>query len=371
LSDKRTVLVTGATGFLGSYILKRLLDEKDISLLVLARSKREEAAEERIKKTLKYFFGENKYKNIIGRIRIVEGEVDKDFLGLDDKTRRSLTKEIDEIYHLAAIAAFKVPLDVIRRSNVKGTENVLEFAMGCKNKGKLSRVNHISTTYVAGIAAGMFYENQLDVGQGFNNTYEQSKFEAELVVHNYIKKGLDVTIFRPSVLTGDSISGKTSNFKMLYQPLHFFAAELFDAVPVERATQENLIPVDSAAEAIYCVANEKDSKNKTCHICSTAPIELGHFIDVASNYFGFKKPELIPLKYFDMKRLTPTQKNLIEPYIPYFNYNTFFDSANANRILSQKGFRYPVMNDEFLIKLFRFCAESGFIRPKRHYVAAG
>ncbi len=367
---KKNVLITGATGFLGSQILKELLNDDDICPTVLARSKKKESVNSRIEKTLKYFYGD-KYKAFLKRVKIVEGSLETASLGLDDAIAENIIEETDEIYHSAAVAEFRVPLETIRKANVRGTNSIMEFAVKCKDRGRLKRVNHISTTYVAGTKEGVFYEKDIDVGQKFNNTYEQTKFEAELLVHEYMKKGLDVTIHRPSILIGDSVTGKTSNFKMLYQPLHFFSAELFEAIPADKDADENLIPVDLAARAICIIAKAKESVNKTYHIANTACVKVGHFLDVAGDFFGFKKPELVDKKDFDMKRLTFVQRNLIGPYIPYFNYKTGFDVANARSILERNGFHYQAVSDHLLIKLFKFCADSGFVKPKRRYVAAG
>ncbi len=367
----RKIFITGATGFLGSYLLKRFLDDEDIMPIVLARAKRGVSSIKRIEDVFIYFYGKNKYKIMLKRIKIVKGEVDKKNLGLDTGTRGELIKDVDEIYHSAAIAQFRVPLGIIRKVNVEGTENVLKFAMECKNKGRLKKFNHISTTYVGGTKEGVFYENEFDVSQKFNNTYEQTKFESELLVRDYMKKGLSATIFRPSILTGDSINGKTSNFKMLYQPLHFFAAELFDAIPADRDTQFNLIPVDFVAHAIYTVTNNDMKNGAIYHITNPITVSAGHFIDVASDFFGFRKPEFIPLSEFDMDRLTVVQKNLLEPYIPYFNYRLSFDSTNAKRTWERKGLLCPIVDDDLLIKLFKFCIVSGYIKPKRQYVTAG
>ncbi|MCX5677793.1 MAG: SDR family oxidoreductase [Candidatus Omnitrophica bacterium] len=366
----RNVFITGATGFLGSYLLKRILDDGDTRPIVLARGKKTGSAAERVKNIAKYFYGGN-YATALKRIRVVEGEVDKEFLGIDNAIRKPLIKEVDEIYHSAAIAEFRIPLDRIRRSNVIGTENVLKFAMECKASGHMKKLNHISTTFVAGKKSGVFYEKDLDVGQKFNNTYEQSKFEAEILVHKYMKKGLTAAIFRPSILTGDYVAGRTSNFKMLYQPLRFFVRELFDAIPADRSTCFNMIPVDFTAEAICAITKENESIGGTYHIANTRIMPLGSFIDVASDFFGFKKPEFVPLKDFSMNTLTTVQKNLIEPYIPYFNYKTIFDSVNTMDMLEEKGFQCPIVDTDFLVKLFKFCDETGFMKRKKRYVTAG
>jgi len=367
----KNIFITGATGFLGSYLLKRILDDNDTFVNILARSKKSVPAKERIEKVLEYFYGKDAYDDILKRIRIIDGAIDRTFFGMDPETKKLLISEVDEIYHSAAIAEFRVPLEVIRKTNVEGTRNVLEFAMECNRKGRLRKLNHVSTTYLAGDRKGVFYENELDVGQKFNNTYEQSKFEAELLVREYMKKGLNVTIFRPSILTGDSITGKTSNFKMLYQPLRFFAAELFDAIPANRAALENLIAVDSAAEAIHVIAKDLASGGNTYHVANPEIVTAGHFVDVASDFFGFKKPEFIPVEKFDQKALSDVQRLLLDPFVPYFNYTLSFDVSNLNSMLKKKRIDISQISDAFLSNIFKFCADSGFIKPKRRYAVAG
>lgn len=367
----KNVLITGATGFLGGYLLNRLLDDKNIRPIVLVRGKKGQDVSERISGTLKYFYGNDGYKGALKRIIIAEGAIDAQSLGLKPEMRSFLLKELDEIYHSAAIAEFRIPLDIIRKSNVDGARNVFEFAMECKRSGRLKKVNHVSTAFLAGTKTGTFYEDELNVKQEFHNTYEQTKFEAELLAKDYIRRGLDMAIFRPSILTGDYNTGRTSNFKMLYQPLHFFARELFDVVPVDGCTKANLIAVDAVADMIYAIANEKAAAEKTYHISNLTTVEVGHFFDVASDFFGFKKPEFIPADKFDIKTLTPVQRNLIGPYVPYFNYKLQFDCESAQVILEKKGFIYKPIDDDCLIRLFKFCHESGCIKTKRHYVTAG
>lgn len=364
----RNIFITGVTGFLGAYLLKFLLDDNDIAPIVLVRGKHNETATERIENVLKYLYGQKEYKLMLGRVRICEGEIDKSSLGIDSKSMAYLIEETDEIFHSAAIAEFRVPLDTIRTVNVGGTENILKFALECKKRGRLRKFNHISTAYVAGSSKTVFYENNLVMGQGFNNTYEQSKYEAELLVHYYEKMGLEVSIFRPSTLTGDTIIGKTSNFKMLYQPLHFLAAELFDAIPANRMTRANLIPVDCAAKEILLIANNKGSAGKTFNIVNPLVITAGHFFEVAGDFFGFRLPKFIPFNDFNIETLSDVQKVLIEPFIPYLNKDHLFDLSNCVDVLNDDSFHCQEIDDKFLIKLFEFCEKSKFIKPKKRHV---
>lgn len=369
MAAKRNVLITGATGFLGSHLLKELLDDSDVTPLVLSRGKRGVAAADRVAGVLAYFYGTDDCQEALSRIRVIEGEVDSPCLGLGKERYRSLVGEVEEIYHSAAIAEFRIPLDRIRQSNVGGTRNILDLAMAARDTGRFRQLNHISTTFVGGTKRGVFYESELQVGQDFHNTYERSKYEAETLVRSAIADGLPATIFRPSILTGASTDGRTSNFKMLYQPLHFFAAELFDAVPGNALMQANLIPVDTVARMIRSIAAETESLGKTYHIASDQTVSLGRFFDLAGEFFGFKPPAFVPPADFDRDSLTPVQKNLIDPYAPYLDYGLVFDVTNASAILGRKGFRYPAMDDAFLLTLFAYCAKTGFVARRRHAVA--
>ena len=91
--------------------------------------------------------------------------------------------------------------------------------------------------------------------------------------------------------------------------------------------------MDEVSEAIYLIANDDEADKRIYHIVHPNEVNLGYFINSASDFFGFRKPELIPSKDFDMGSLTPVQKKIIEPYIPYFNYETKFEAANARKVL--------------------------------------
>ena len=115
------------------------------------------------------------------------------------------------------------PCEDSRRVNVAGTRRLLEFAELCRERGGLRKFAYVSTAYVAGDHAGLFREDELDVGQGFRNSYERSKFEAERLVREHTDR-LPVQIFRPSIIVGEQSSGWTASFNVLYPPLRGFAA---------------------------------------------------------------------------------------------------------------------------------------------------
>ena len=162
--SQKTVFLTGATGLVGSYLLKILLQE-GYKVYVLARGKDNKNARDRVTDVLEFW--------------------DKDVLS---KTQNPPSPPF-----------------------VKGGQGGFS-----EQKGKLKKVNHISTAYICGDYKGAFKEEDLDVGQKFNSTYEQSKFEAEKLVEKYRKGGLWIDVFRPPIIIGESNTGKILQFRNIY-----------------------------------------------------------------------------------------------------------------------------------------------------------
>ena len=116
---------------------------------------------------------------------------------------------MQEVWHLAAVYDLAVPEEIARRVNVQGTANVIEFA---RSRKEFTRLQYVSTCYVSGDYDGEFPEDEIDLGQGFLNHYESTKFEAEVLVRRAIRAGLPATIYRPGIVVGDSVTGETQKY---------------------------------------------------------------------------------------------------------------------------------------------------------------
>lgn len=364
MGKDKTIFLTGATGFLGSYLLRDLVysDITNISqILVLVRAKNQKEGEEKITASLKEIVPVSKLKEILKLINVILGDISKEFLGISESTYFKLIKNVNTIYHSAALCDFMVPWDIIKKNNVNGTKNVLEFARLCCKSNQLKGLHLVSTVAVGGDKKGVLYENELDVGQKFNNTYERSKFEAEKLATEYRNQGIPINIYRPAIIVGDSLNGYTNNFKMVYQPLHFFSCNIFNQIPAEQNTQYSFSPVDLVSKAIVKISLTDGITNKCFNIFNPNKLSLNLFLEKASQYFGFNKPELIPLPKFDFGQYSELSYKLIKPYIPYFNYNVWFDSTNTNEVLNNS-IKWPSANEEFLSNIFSFCVKKRFIK---------
>jgi len=361
----KNIFITGGSGLLGWDIAKESLKEDGSKLYLLVRGRKEKSARARIEGLIKKSYSGAGRKMALGRIEVIEGDISEKFLGMKKSRINKLCGEIDVIYHSAALCEFGVPWERIRKINVSGTKNALDFALMCKKNGQIQSFNYISSVAVAGKTGGVFYEDDLDIGQAFNNTYERSKFEAEKLVRSCRDKGFNISIYRPSVVTGNSKTGEVSNFQMLYQPLHIFSLGLFDKIPADRLSSYNLVPVNYVAKAV-CLLSSCNKRNKNYHLTNPNTITLDSLLDIASSYFGFKKPEIIPEQRYDFKGLKGFKRKVIEPYLPYFNHKKItFDTTNFDKAIDNKDFSWPVINKSLLVKLFKYCANTGYIKRKK------
>ncbi|MFH1824413.1 MAG: SDR family oxidoreductase [Candidatus Firestonebacteria bacterium] len=362
MKSLKNIFITGSTGFLGMNILRYILQDDNIYVYLLIRGNSEAEVKKRGWEIINKIYSKGDSNDrIVKRVNFIKGDVSQFNLGLNKKTREELFNYVDSIYHCAALTGFRVSLNEISKANVEGTKNILEFAIKCK---KMKRFNYISTAFIVGNKNCTFTEKDFDVGQKFNNTYEQTKFEAERLVRKYNKNGLRVSIFRPSIIVGKYLTGETTNFKMFYEPLHFFSQELFKEVPVDLEVEHNLVPIDAVAEAV-CILAEKEEKEGTYHIISTDNIKCHHFMDLSAIFFGYNNPKWVPLDKSIMRKFTPIQKKILIPFIPYFNYKAKFSSKETETILRKYNFKYPPINDSFINRLFEFCNKVGFIKKKK------
>ena len=196
------ILLTGATGFLGMELLARLIEEGEDEVICLVRAGTQEEADARLAAVFARLFDEPP----AGRRRGHGGGRATSrprTSGSRPATARALLERVTSVIHCAASIAFDRTLEEARQVNTGGALRMLELSRELAERGRLRRHLHVSTAYVAGRFGGRFLETDLDVGQGFRNTYEQSKFEAERAIGEPAG-GLPLLIARPSIIVGDS-----------------------------------------------------------------------------------------------------------------------------------------------------------------------
>jgi len=392
------VLLTGATGFLGRELLwklaRELPPEKDIVCIIRhdreagpgiqAQTPPQATPQERAERRLRVLLAEAPPDLAESgprqkRILALYGDISKPRLGLSEESFLTLAARVTDIYHGAATVRFDLPLAEARRTNVAGTREVLALATAAARQpaSLLRRLHYIGTAFVAGTRRGLIREDELGrgaescAGPAFHNTYEQTKYEAEAVVREHMAAGLPVSIYRPSIVVGDSQSGYTSSFKVMYWPLKVFASGLLPIVPASRASIVDLVPVDFVINAIWALGSRDDTVGRCYHLAAGPEhaTSIGEAIDIAAQFFRVYKPLFVPAAAYE-RYVRPVLRILLRGkarraldtgrvYVPYLNYQASFDTSNARRDLRESGLTVPDVRTYFAT-LLKYCVDSNW-----------
>ncbi len=261
--------------------------------------------------------------------------------------------------HGAAEVRFDLPREEMQRQNVGGTANVLALARALAERGRLDAVHHVSTAYVAGDRTDLVPETDLDAGQRPRNEYERSKLEAEVLVRDAQRAGLPVAVHRPSIVVGDSRSGRASGFKVLYWPMKLYARGRFRTVFGRPGCPVDVVPVDFVADALAHLLRDPTAPGHTFHLAA-GPERQARIIDlvrVAEARFGRRPVRFIDPDLYE-RWLRPVLRPLlmlVRPdvarqggvFLPYLRSNPSFDVAVAQARLAPAGLAPPPVLDYF------------------------
>jgi nucleoside-diphosphate-sugar epimerase len=209
--SKPITVLTGATGFLGSHLMAAMLTN-GYRIIIPGRSTKEEDLAQRINKLLRWFGIEH----LSGQLELVEIDFLKPLMGIPEENYRKLCEKSEQVIHCASDTSFaERKRENVLRSNVKSLDGILKFA----SDSKAAYFHYISTAYVAGKDVKICREC-LPSSSDFQNVYEESKAMAENIIASYCDaNSVPYTIIRPSVVYGDSHTGRSLRFNALYFPI--------------------------------------------------------------------------------------------------------------------------------------------------------
>lgn len=332
-----SLFFTGFPGFLGSEMLPRILERGDDHAVCLVQAKFRPLAEERARAI------EASRQALRGRIRIVDGDITKPLIGN--------VGDVREIYHFAAVYDLSVSRELGMRVNVEGTRHVLDFA---QRAPRLERLHYVSTCYVSGRHPGRFTEDDLEKGQTFNNFYEETKHLAEVEVRRAMREGMPVTIYRPSVVVGDSTTGATQKFDGPYFVIQWLLRQPKIAVlPVVGQPKRytfNMVPRDFVIRAMDHLSARRDSIGKTYALADPDPLtvdETIRAIAVATDRTVIRVPLPMSVAKGAIDHVPGVYRLMRIPSaaVNYFVHPTQFDTTNATRDLAAAGIAAPRVRD--------------------------
>jgi len=325
---QETIFITGATGLVGSNLANRLLHRRPEATVVLLVRNRSSTTLHSLRRST--------------RVQLVEGGLDHDgFHAGPSRDRKALTDRVTEIYHVAAETRFHAPWHELESINIEGTRRLIAFALECS---KLRRFHHVSTAFVSGDRTGRILEEERDVGQAFSNGYEKSKLHAEAIFDEW-QGILPFTIYRPSIVAGDSRSGATTHFRGLYQILKASFANLLPVVPGERSFPLDVVPVDFVCDALLAIGSKTRSIGGTFHLTAGGKtrMPIGPMFDLwreraARHGITIQSPRFVPPHEFDSLAPRETRSvRLMQHLVPYLNQRTEFDRRKTEPYLADAG----------------------------------
>ena len=353
MTDEPTgTLLTGATGFLGGEVLARLLERGEGPVYALVRAPSDGEAQVRLERIVEALLGDAAAS--AGQAIAVAGDITRPGLGIREADRDRLAERVDRMIHCAASVSFTLGPGPSREINVEGTRRMLDLGERCARRGGIDAFVHVSTAYVAGAHDGTFGEGDLDVGQQFRNSYERSKFEAELVVRERAPR-LPVQIVRPSIVVGDSRSGWTPAFNVLYTPLRAFSRGAYPMLPARRSSPVDVVPVDYVADAILALAGRA---GETHHlVAGDRASSVGEIIDLASENAGLPSPRVLPPRLYRrtihpilVRSGSGARRRALrasEQLFPYFAMRVSYDDERSRRALRGLGIEPPPLRSYF------------------------
>jgi long-chain acyl-CoA synthetase len=343
--DEGPVLLTGATGFVGMELLVRVLEQTDRDVVALVRADDDDAARVRIDELLQMLIAPARRNACRSRVQAVAADLEQPGLGLSATARAALVASIGVVVHCAASVSFTLELEDARRINVEGTREILRLASDARQHGSLDRFVHVSTAYVAGERGGRARERQGDIGQRFRNTYERTKLEAERLVHD---SGLPAAIMRPSVIVGDSVTGWTPSFNVIYWPLQAFARGLFDPIPGDPDAPIDIVPVDVVADALLELLCGPVRCGTFHVVASDAAVTNERLATMAAEFFDAKPPR------FAAPGEDPSAEMRAGPLVPYFRVRCVFDALRGRRALGAE----PPPLEQYFPALMRYARDA-------------
>lgn len=352
MTAARRILLTGGSGLLGGELAGGLIERGHAVTAVVHRS-RTICRNDGTVVASTDGRGAAPYP---GSLRLLAGDLGRPALGLDARTLEAAAAGHDLVIHCAAATGFGLKEEVYRSVNVEGTRHVLELA----RRGGMP-VIHVSTAYVCGARNGAVAEAQVEPGQMFANHYEESKAEAERLV---LAAGVPAVIARPSIVVGNSQSGRLRRSNGIYAIYRLMAEGHIRTMPATPGATLDLVPIDHVAAGLVDLTERIDAATGGIfHLTSSAPMPVSLLRESMCERPGFACPEFVAPEAFDLARLPAAEQRLHRKvaafYASYFGRDLRFDDS-AFRALT--GRSCPPGGMAFLRRLIDYALASGYLR---------
>ncbi len=357
----KNVFLTGATGFIGAFMLKELLSGS-MNIHILVRSKTPEHALERIRSNLKQYllWDENQSPKIVP----ICGDLEQPLLGLSPTQFDDLSHTIDSIFHVGAFVNHVLPYQRLKTANVLGTQELLRLA--CRTKSK--PFHYFSTTDVFCIGKTRTIPEDHDLNErcDLNGGYAQSKWVAERIVELAIHRGLPANIYRLNRVMGDFQSGAGQTDDFLWRIVE--ASLLIKQAPYTKV-KENLTPVDFVCRSIRALSSSPEWINRPYHILNPHQTSYREIFKIVKELgYPLEETSFEEWKRSLIHASSKISSNRLKAIIPLFseldpiqNQSTSqFGCRQAQDALQKLHISYPTIDKETIEKYVRYFISIGY-----------
>jgi thioester reductase-like protein len=373
-----TTFLTGSTGYIGSYVANLILREHPSErLAVLVRAKSTEAARKRLWKSLQMHMSFDEFVSFLPRFDIYLGDLTSPDLGLDADAKDKLVKSASSVLHVAASLNRKSSKTCFN-VNLRGTLSVIKLARAMADTNGLRRFSDVSTVAVCGTRENetVNADDIVDWSRSDYDPYARTKKFCEHMVHELLPE-VPKSIFRPSIVLGDSRTSKTTQFDMVRA---FAGLAYMRVLPFDPDWRADIVPADYVSKGIVHV-HMADKPKYEAYNLSSGVDSLTYREIVQSLRDGGHKPRMMFAPKLErtvggaVEALMSTPRkwglapaaSLMKVFWPYLTFNTVFDNSHIVEELGHK----PRPFSEYGYPLLRFAVDGKFEYPYVDWPADG
>jgi thioester reductase-like protein len=369
------IFLTGSTGYIGAHVAANLLGNSAEPLNLLVRAHNEQEARERLWRSFQLHMEFPLFRDALdSRIHIFRGDLTSERFGQDADAYQRLVRSTGSILHCAASLNRKSEKSCLN-VNLRGTLEVVQLAMRARDDHGLRRFSHVSTVAVAGQRHNevVTEDKSIEWDRSDYDPYARTKKFCEHLIRKLLPE-VPRTIFRPSIVLGDSRRPETNQFDMV-RAFVFLAG--LPVLPFRPADKLDIVPVDFVADAIAALHLKEKPAFETYHLSSGAASETFHQVtDALTAAQGKRSPVYMPGLERPSSRMVNALANrsgkvggvatLLKVFLPYLVWNTVFDNS---RVVAEMG-RAPAPFSSYCFPLLKFSRENRFTYKYQEWPAA-
>lgn len=363
-TEPREVLLTGATGFLGAFLLRDLMRSTNAVVHCLVRSTDEKPALDRLRDNLEWYQLWDEIDP--NRLSVVVGDLATPGFGLSTQRYDELSRRVDAVYHAAATVNGLYPYSSLKAANVTGTEEILRLAA----RHRSVPVHHVSSTgvFAAEVVPGVALKSTDLPGPAtaLSSGYRQTKLVAEQIIEIARERGLPVSIYRVDEISGDSELGRCQRHDFVWLSMKGILQA--EAVPADPAGIFHLVPVDYVSSAILGLSRNPAAGNRNHHLANHTHLPFVEMMD-ALRVRGYRLDELGWDPW--VRRVRSNPENSMVAMVDSFestiysgrNHYLTVDTAETRALLAGTGIDCPAMTQDLFAKYVDFFVRVGYFPP--------